>query len=251
MTVKNLCEFPYLLLLAHGDDEIGFIPMIKVNPPKIVIYVTDGCGISTNNFGSARAKETEKVWRLLSPTTKVIHFGLLRAIRDGQLHLLFNAGHHIELRQIISNFTPAAIVTTEPEGGHQDHDFAFIVSSVLAKELKRDVYTFPLYRSNKLIRSMYRVRRFNGEANFRQKISLPNRFRNLWSLLKVISIYRSQRITWLGLGLPACLSMFRNLEVRKNQNFDLSSYSEAKTFFYEKRKRATRRDVIQGWSRLI
>jgi hypothetical protein len=251
MSVKNLAESPYLLILAHGDDEIGFIPMIKVNPPKIVFYITDGNGISASSIGPVRAMEAEKVWRLLSPTTKVIHFGLPRAIHDGQLHSLFSGSHLIELGKIISNFTPASIVTTEPEGGHQDHDFAFIVSTVLAKELKRDVYTFSLYRSNTLIRSMYRVMRFSGKATFSQKISISNKFRNLWSLFRIISIYRSQRSTWLGLGLPACLSMFRNLEIRKNQNFDLGSYSEAKTFFYEKRKRATRRDVIQGSLRLL
>jgi LmbE family N-acetylglucosaminyl deacetylase len=251
MSVNNLSVSPYLLFLAHGDDEIGFIPIIKINPPKIVIYVTDGSGISAKNIGPTRAKEVEKVWRLLSPTTKVEHFGLQHGLHDGQLHSLFSAGHLLEIVKIITNFKSTAIVTTEPEGGHQDHDFTFIVSTVIANELKRDVYTFPLYRSNKLIGRMYRVMRFGGKATFSQKISISNKFRNAWILFRVISMYRSQRTTWLGLGIPACLSMFRNLEIRKNQNFNLSDYSEAKAFFYEKRKRATRIEVINGWLRLI
>ena len=44
----------YALFLAHGDDEIGAIPIVLKHPPALVLYLTNGGGIGEKNLSIKR-----------------------------------------------------------------------------------------------------------------------------------------------------------------------------------------------------
>ena len=73
----------YALFLAHGDDEIGAIPIVLKNPPALVLYLTNGGGIGEKNLSKKREREIGRSWEILNSDSEIVCFGNDFDIPDG------------------------------------------------------------------------------------------------------------------------------------------------------------------------
>jgi hypothetical protein len=115
---------------------------------------------------------------------------------DGSLYLDCNQDGLRQLSKFVQEFHPDEIVSSYYEGGNQDHDTAFILSLLVAKSLGIPFIAFSTYRKSRNILIRFTVMKTlkNARAlNFKNLLAVRVSFR-------LMSIYKSQHRTWLGLG---------------------------------------------------
>jgi len=241
---------PYALLLAHGDDEIGAIPIVLKNPPTLVLYLTNGSGIGENDLSKKRELEIERGWGILNSYSKVTNFGADFEIPDGMLHSSLTVDHLRILEELVTNSGVKYILTTHAEGGHQDHDTSFMVSQYLSLKLNIGLFSFPLYCQSPFSKKLFSVMNTHGLGIADEIKGSQIRFRSLVTAIRLISNYRSQWKTWIGLGLPLLFAMIRKYQLLKPTHVSLGNYAAADTLFYESRGRADRASVTSHWSKI-
>jgi hypothetical protein len=241
---------PYALILAHGDDEIGAIPIVLRNQPTLVCYLTNGSGIGQSNLSEKREHEIRRSWGILSSDLEIMNFGGNFEIPDGALHASLTKNHLEILKDAIANSGVKSIVTTHAEGGHQDHDTSFMVSQYLSLILKIDLFSFPLYCQSSVSKKLYRVMGLPGLGSKCEIKSLRIRIRSFVLAIELMLNYRSQWRTWIGLGLPLLFAMIRRYQFIKPSFVSLTSYPAANSLFYESRGRADRVTVTSHWLKI-
>jgi hypothetical protein len=241
---------PYALLLAHGDDEIGAIPIVLKNPPTLVLYLTNGSGIGVNDLSKNREREIGRSWRILNSDSEILNFGGDFEIPDGMLHSSLTVDHLKILEEKITNSGVKHILTTHAEGGHQDHDTSFMVSQYLSLKLNIGLFSFPLYCQSPFSKKLFSVMNTHGLGIKDEIKGSQIRFRSFVTAIRLISNYRSQWKTWIGLGLPLLFAMIRKYQLLKPTHISLGNYAAADTLFYESRGRADRASVTSHWSKI-
>jgi LmbE family N-acetylglucosaminyl deacetylase len=123
-----------LILLPHQDDEIALAPLL---PPLIsagktlrLVYLTDG-GMRT--APARRNAESLRALAFLGLETTNVHFlGTEIGVRDGRLIFhLSTVFDHLQRTQSGSG-TVDEIYALAWEGGHQDHDAAYVLAAAIA-----------------------------------------------------------------------------------------------------------------------
>jgi len=241
---------PYALLLAHGDDEIGAIPIVLKNPPSLVIYLTNGSGIGEFDLSKKRECEIRRSWGILNTDSEIVNFGNDFEIPDGTLHSSLTGDHLKILEEIVTKSHIKFIVTTHAEGGHQDHDTSFMVSQYLSLKQNIGLFSFPLYCQSSFSKKLFSVMNTHGLEIADEIKGSQIRFRSLVTAIRLISNYRSQWKTWIGLGLPLLFAMIRKYQLLKPTHVSLGNYAAADTLFYESRGRADRASVTSHWSKI-
>jgi hypothetical protein len=241
---------PYALLLAHGDDEIGAIPIVLKNPPTLVLYLTNGSGIGENDLSRKREVEIVRSWGILNFYSEITNFGADFEIPDGMLHSSLTVDHLRILEELVTNSGVKYILTTHAEGGHQDHDTSFIVSQYLSLKLNIGLFSFPLYCQSHFSKKLFSVMNKQGSGIKFEINGLQMRFRSFVTAIRLISNYRSQWKTWIGLGLPLLFAMLRRYQLLKPTYISLGNYAVADALFYESRGRADRASVTSYWSKV-
>ncbi|HEY8270711.1 MAG TPA: PIG-L family deacetylase, partial [Pseudobdellovibrionaceae bacterium] len=129
-------------ILPHQDDESFLIPKIRsdiADEAEPIFYFLTKSAIS-EEMASTRQSESKEFLSLLGVKEKNILFlGQTHSILDGTVvdHLsLLKTKLSILIQKHIdsTNATSIEIICPAFEGGHHDHDAAFILSRALAKQ---------------------------------------------------------------------------------------------------------------------
>ncbi len=99
------------------------------------------------------------------------------------------------------------IVTLAWEGGHQDHDAAFLVAAVFARKRGIRCLEMPLYNGEHTPGAFFRVMHPVGDGWMARRIKLRERIHDIL----LTRFYPSQRKSWLGLAPLMLLGRPREL----------------------------------------
>jgi LmbE family N-acetylglucosaminyl deacetylase len=88
------------------------------------------------------------------------------------------------------------VITLAWEGGHQDHDAAFLIAATFAKQRGIRCLEMPLYNGHHTIGAFFRVMHPIGDGWTSRPIKLRERIKDIF----LTRFYPSQRKSWLGLA---------------------------------------------------
>jgi hypothetical protein len=144
-----------------------------------------------------------------------------------------------DINEFIGNgLVPCTFISPSLEGGHQDHDAAYIIAQSLSRTWSAEHFSFPLYSSSRFPYPFFRtMKRAEGFTAFPQ--TLKTRWYFVKTAIKLIKIYRSQKSTWIGLTLPLLVHYaFTSPVYYINQKRRVESIDN---FLYESRRLETRK----------
>ena len=231
-----------VFLFAHQDDEIFALPYILNSDKKLFIYLTSGVAEGSTELKiETRTVEAEYVFeKYLSTLNSVANWwGLENSVPEGKLHKFVSVENLASIEEVIKNqgVRVTQILTTTFEGAHQDHDSASVISRKLASVFRVstiEVSTYPQWFS-KFYSFKVLAPRYPSES-FRFK-----RVKTLQLALRLMASYKSQRATWIGLGLATLSTYaFRRYRASRPQPVRLLS-----PCFYEFRGRALQNEVLK------
>jgi len=232
-----------VFLLAHQDDEIFFLPHIVNADEKIFVYLTDGVSAgSAISTLDRRTSEAEFVFKkYLEPlNSHVIWWGLKNSISEGELHRYVNQGLIDELGKLLisQESEVTTFITTAFEGAHQDHDSVAVIARKLDKIFKVGTIEMSTYpqRFSKFY-SFKVLKPGTPEKTFRF-----NRIKVFFLAIRMMASYRTQLLTWAGLGL-ATISVYA---FRGYRSSSPRSVSLIEPCFYESRRRASQSEVLES-----
>jgi LmbE family N-acetylglucosaminyl deacetylase len=190
-----------LFLLAHQDDEVFIAPRISYELCRgaslFFLYLTNG--VAFGEDPSVRDNESRACLKRLGVREEQIVFlGTELHIPDNQLvsHLERCFGSLIER---IKGYTIDEVYAPAWEGGHQDHDAAFLIGLALARRLglESNLWQFYCYNGFNTRGRFFRV--FHPLPTTCERRQRKLKVSEGLSILRSIFTFRSQRRTWLGL----------------------------------------------------
>lgn len=235
-------------VFAHQDDELGVFQMIEQTvlsrKRPVCVYLTSG---SDNDCAKSRIRESESrtVLKKLNVEFEDIHFlGSKDKISDGQLisNLKLAATSLIDIIKDYENIS--ALFVHAYEGGHHDHDAAFVIAAQCLKELSLEKIgrQFPMYRASEVPFLPYTVNKTlqrNGAT-----LVTSNRRLSAFKYLALALNYRSQWKSMIGL-LPLYFFHWCFFAGIKTQSIDINlafKRPHKGLLLYEKRNRYTYRE---------
>ena len=217
------------------------MPLFSEDAENVLVYLTNG--VSKDGDVEVRKKRLgEAVVNLTRALTdfrlRIVHVGDVLDIREGVLHE--NLSKVVKSKILDREFKKALygslIITSTFEGAHQDHDAACVIARTYAEKynLKSlEASTYPQLFKKVYSFSVMRPEDRDFEIKFQRLQIAKIATRLMWG-------YKSQRRTWVGLGLHTlfiyCFSKFytaKKAEVRK-----------VAKCFYEFRGRAKQDEVF-------
>jgi len=235
-----------LFLLAHQDDEVFFTPHLLTEERKLIVFLT--CGVASKIKSVALKERTEEARfifeKYLEPlNSEVVWLGLDNMIPEGDLHNYINQELVVEIIEHIKSrsFEVTEVLTTTFEGAHQDHDSSAVIARRIAKELQVEaveISTYPQWFA-----PFYSFKVLSPK-NPDVKFSF-DRLKSLLLALKLMSSYKTQRRTWLGLGLGVLwVYGFRSYESSRPM-----ALGTINACFYELRNRTKQTEVLKSLGR--
>jgi hypothetical protein len=231
-----------VFLFAHQDDEIFALPYILNSDKKLFIFLTNGVSEGSTELKiETRTVEAEYVFeKHLSKLNSVANWwGLENSVPEGELHKFVSVENLASIEEVIKNqgVRVTQILTTTFEGAHQDHDSAAVISRKLGSVFLVDtieVSTYPQWFSK-----FYSFRVLN--PRYPSESFRFGRVKTLQLALKLMASYKSQRATWIGLGLATLGTYaFRKYRASRPQPIRLLA-----PCFYEFRGRALQSEVLK------
>jgi hypothetical protein len=230
-----------VFILAHQDDEIFFLPHILDTEKKLFIFLTNGVakGSSITELDD-RTLEAKLIFQNLmaSQNSYVVWWGLENSISDGELHKHVSRDFIFRLSEVLlqQGVQISKFLTTAFEGAHQDHDSAAAVARKLAEKFQVEIIemsTYPQWFS-----------RFYSFRVLKPKSSLEifkfDRLKVLPFVIRLMTLYKTQRVTWLGLGI-SILSVYALRKYRSSKPVPIQILNPC---FYEFRGRAKQSEVL-------
>lgn len=231
-----------LILLAHQDDEIFMLPFIDDSTSKTIIYLTSGVSrYASQEEIKIRHKESQNILKkYLSPRNcTVVWWGNKNSHPEGELHKFSGPDEIKALLSYINtlNVNVTEIVTTTFEGAHHDHDSAAYISRKIGEKLNLvpiEVATYP-----QKFKNLYSYQVLTPKFP-KKVVDFYSRKRVTLLAINLIYAYKSQRLTWLGLGVQAVFNYaFKSFKV--SQSLPITFQSPC---FYEYRGRANQRTIL-------
>ena len=226
-----------IFLLPHQDDELGiyaYIEQIKNKKKAIFIYLTTGKFNTSVNI--TRNFESQKVLENFGiPKKNIIFLGHITKTEDQRLckKLEINLKKIKQLLHCKKINLISRIFTTAWEGGHPDHDAAFLLGLALSRFYKTNFFCFPLY--SRINSSFFSL--FSSNKAFYNEIKYKIRFTQIINFALNIFNYKSQFKTFLIL-FPIIIYKFLKNKNQKifflKKNFLLLKPHQGQ-LFYEKR----------------
>ena len=229
-----------LFLFPHQDDELAVYGEIeRLISDDWIVYVAFLTRNRCNYLDHRRRCESSKVLSHLNvPSINTHYIGLDNKFFDGFLHESLEECY-LAVGKVIGQFTEGAQLTVYSpayEGGHPDHDAAFLVASaLLAARLVSVHFSYYLYNDCRNIYPFFSIFTPIQSANVKiVGLSVASRFRYIF----YITCYRSQWRTFIGLLPFICIHyLFKGYEVlSENQNFSGLNRPHPGHLYYEKRK---------------
>jgi LmbE family N-acetylglucosaminyl deacetylase len=234
-----------IIVLAHPDDEVFCLHLLKMfaNQKRTFIYLTSGTGAKDREIAQVRNSESQHAIHLISHGADILPYGLMFELADGNLAKEFSIEDFTWLLDYFKKHTnPTVLISPALEGGHQDHDAAFLIGKNLSRHWNVKHYSFPLYSSAFFGFPFFRVMKNDfGSIKFKQTIASRSQF--LRTALNLMVIYSSQRKTWLGLSLPILIHYtFGSPIYFVDQEKKIASINR---FLYESRRKDSRETLRQ------
>lgn len=231
-----------VFILAHQDDEVFLLPHIMNSEKKLFVFLTNGVSAEASQQKlEIRATEARYVFKkhLSTFNSSVIWWGSENSIPEGVLHKFVTGDNLASIEAAIRNKGERVtkIVTTTFEGAHQDHDSVAVISRIMAKVFfveAIEVSTYPQWFSK-----FYSFRVLN--PRYPSESFRFERVKTMKLALRLMASYKSQRATWIGLGL-ATLGAYALRRYRASSPQPIRSLSPC---FYEFRGRALQREVLK------
>jgi LmbE family N-acetylglucosaminyl deacetylase len=229
----------HLFLFPHQDDESPVFfeieRLVQRGQPIRIFFLTTGRD-SGKPHPARNAESLRVLSRLGVARDDVIFLGDAHEIPDGQLQKHLSVAF-ATVTNMVSGHTVASLHVTAFEGGHQDHDAAYLLGTALAQQWNclDNSFQFPYYHGNRLPGILFKVLdplAANGPA-VKDRIPWGKRLRYLGLLFS----YRTQFTTWLGLG-PFFLLHFilSGTQVRQHLSIDrVRQKPHEGSMFYERR----------------
>jgi hypothetical protein len=228
-------------LLAHPDDELFALPVLFDSRFKNFLFF-----LTVGEF-DARYEESRKcVGYLRGLGLEIDLLANPHPCHDGHVDSKYSITRFQDLMNLVSRISPNELVTSFYEGGHQDHDSAAVLGYLLSIEMKIPLLMFSTYRKSNNIFIPFLVMPPLEKAS----IFSFDRVAVVRAFVSLLNIYRSQRKTWIGLGV---FVLFRYLK-GKTSSFKLATTRidlELSEAFYESRNRAKLFHVKSNHQKLI
>lgn len=192
-----------VFVFAHQDDEIGFASRIRHALERgdqvDCVCLTDGASAATAKIRDEESRIALArlgASPLLVAAQDRIPDGLLPEHMQSALDFLASVAGHAE-----------EIVTLAWEGGHQDHDAAFLVAATYARQRGIRCLEMPLYNGHHTPGGFFRVMHPVGDGWTSRPIKFSERIEDIL----LARFYPSQRKSWLGLAPLMLLGRPREL----------------------------------------
>lgn len=236
------------VILPHNDDEFFISPILHhLRKDTVFIFLTHGSAWSTGKSNIRKQESLKFVSQHGFSDRNIINLGETIDIKDGNL---FN---HIRiatsrLDEIMVQLNIESLFVTAYEGGHHDHDVAFVVANSLAAKFNVPLFDFPLYNANRT--SFFRVMDNQNIqcCTYKKKHCYKSKLSFRIQLLSRVLIYRSQWKTFLGL-LPGLVRNFlfkENFIIGEVESLLLHKRPHEGPLFYEKRFNMRFENIIKS-----
>jgi len=232
-----------VILLAHYDDEIFLLPFIDDQRPKLIIYLTSGVSSSSSNHEfESRDQESLKIFEkyLKKRNCEVLYLGRDKFIPEGELFRHINKEF---IESIIASIwsrckSITEVITTTFEGAHQDHDAAAFIARNIAIRLNIipiEVASYPQKFSK-----FYSFQVLKPKLKSLELVKYEN-IKITFLALRLMLSYKTQRSTWLGLGLFTLYNyLFGKFRLAQPEPIQF-----LENCFYEFRGRASQKIIIE------
>ena len=228
----------HLFLLAHQDDELFAQLLIQEAIQKSeevqICFLTTGSG-ELQKVRNLESLTVLKQWGI--PESNLYFLGSELQVADGALlHDLIRVRDSIVGRYEEFLRSGGKIWSPDWEGGHHDHDSAFLLASHLVSKYSSSSHgSFPLYRAmSGMYPFFYTMSLLNPKLGGIPKLVS---WKQKYEILKTSKFYPSQRKTWLGL-LPMMVFHFlfhRVLYTRDGKAINSKTRPHEGPLFYERR----------------
>ncbi|OQW50273.1 MAG: hypothetical protein A4S09_00325 [Proteobacteria bacterium SG_bin7] len=225
---KIVCLFP------HCDDEYFVID-------HLLKWKSDGHSVKacflTHHQALGEKRRTESTYFLNRHRINDILFIDNPKCLDGKL-----PAHIKEILDCVSGFGKFDIILTPAwEGGHQDHDAAFVVGKILSQRYGSKHLQFSTYNGAVTNKIFYKVS-FPIQSLIRNEIEIPLTILSAFKkCLGVFFIYPSQWKTWVGLAPFMLYSLIKSraIKVFESKAVDLLVPPHTGKLLYERFERMT------------
>jgi hypothetical protein len=218
-----------LWLLAHQDDEVLGLHLHSNSYANHVVYLTDGVRTGAVYNSEKRVCEAQMAWNKIDRNAELIFFGTAHGLKDGALRKEIDFSHLNALITICQNRDIDEIVTLQLEGGHQDHDTVFMLAEEISLRLSLELFSFPAYRSLHKKFPFYAVMSSTSKFKESESQSIVSRFNFARQAIILMKNYRTQLMTWAGLGPFVILKyllgnpsyIHQSVLIKKSQDFPI------------------------------
>lgn len=197
--------------LAHYDDEIFALPLLSKDEKNCFIFLTNGVG-ETQTSVSEATRYSEAMANIHSKFENLdiecIAIGRHLGIWEGSLYeRISEVVENFQIKRILAKVTSQdCIITTTFEGAHQDHDACCILSRRLGETYQLNVIELSTYPQRYKSIYSFSVMR----PTIKHKKIPRRRVQNASWAIRLIIGYKTQRRTWIGLGIPVIFSYLFN-----------------------------------------
>jgi LmbE family N-acetylglucosaminyl deacetylase len=229
-----------IIMLPHQDDEIALLPyldILKKNVNLKIIYLTRH---KRNKVNMKRNVESKKVLKKLGVDDKAIIFlGTKKNIIDQFLCKNINnvTKYLLSNKNIITSNKNTTLLTTSYEGGHPDHDAAFLICMQIYQKMKyKKFLSFPLYNSERNFLPFQAFKNLRRYQN--QVIEIQFSIKKSFLYFNLIFTYRSQLKTiffLLPFFLYRCLIKRKFILILHNKTENIEDKPHKGKLLYEKR----------------
>ncbi len=231
-----------VVLIAHQDDEIFLLPYFNNHEFKLVIFLTNGVPEgSSSEISEERFSEAKEIFHkfLIPRNCEPIWWGNRNQHFEGSLHRFTNSDEVSSIWEeiLLKGRNVSEIITTTFEGAHQDHDAAAYISRKLANKsglTATEISTYP--QKFKRIYSFSVLKPGNPEIHIKFKRLAITKL-----AFQMILAYKTQRKTWLGLGIQTLYTY----ALRQYWTSSSNAIKELNPCFYEFRGRSTQKEVLR------
>ena len=191
-----------LFLFAHQDDEFGVFyeihQLVSRGDKVIVMYLTSGTPDGTPSH--IRDAESLSVLKKLGVSeSNIVFWGTNAGIPDGDLCSHLDVAYRGIADLIAKAEAPEKLYFHAWEGGHQDHDAAYLLGVALGEHLGilDRCYQFPLYTGVGLPAAFFRMFYCLPENGAPNLTTIP--WRQRIEFIQFCFHYPSQLKSWVGL----------------------------------------------------
>jgi hypothetical protein len=219
------------ILLPHCDDEIFLLPFLEKKISE---------GYCVNIFfllqsSPIRQNESQKFFSQFANVT-IFHWGNMYLVPDGKLssHTCIVSKSLLAHSNIIQS---VLIIAPMFEGGHIDHDEAFLIGYKLSQELKKTFMCFSTYNSYQTpfvrVATVYQGKVLGSIESFSFS------FRQGLRYLSQCRFYKSQFVILMVLfpGLVRTFLVKKRIELIRVESFDPTGMHPGRVFYNNELKK--------------